>query len=233
MKKALLLVTLLLVTSSMGWAGACSSGSLADYIGLGSTGCTIGDKTFNDFAYSKAGIFPIRSAEIGVTPCPSMFCGNIGVPLSEEGFVLNAAWQVLAGQTLDSTITYSVTSTASIVDAFLLGVGMGVATAGLVTVAETLSNGALLPTIGARGLPTSSGSVTFPGVKSLTATEGIGLTGGDGVARISVVANAFSQGVSEPTNAVSQSQVPEPASKLLFSSGLLALGWYVRRRKRN
>jgi hypothetical protein len=220
MKKTLLLVTLLLVTSSMGWAGACSTGTLADYIALGSTGCTIDDKTFSDFAYSKAGTFPIPATDIGVTPCPSAFCKNTGVPLSEEGFVFNAAWQVGPGQSLDSTITYAVTATASIVDAFLLGAGMGATGGGIVTVNETLSNGALLPTIGAPGLPTS-GSVTFPGVKSLTATKDIALSGGGGGARISVVANAFSQ-----------VPIPEPASLSLFGSGILALGGYIRRRQR-
>jgi hypothetical protein len=217
MKKTLLLVTLLLAMRSTGWASSCTVGTLASYIALGSGGCAIDGKTFTDFDYSGSGNFPIPASAITVTPCPSSLCSATGVLRGEEGFVFNAAWQVGPGQTLDSLIGYTVTSSTNIVDAFLVGAGMSAGGGGLASIDETLSNGEnlIVSTIGS-----SSDSVTFPGVMSLTVLKDIALSGNAGAARISDVGNGFSQ-------------VPEASSMWLFGSGLLALGvGAVLRRKR-
>jgi len=217
MKKTLLLVTLLLAMRSTGWASACNVGTLSSYLALGTAGCTIDNKTFTHFGYSGAGTFPIPASEITVTPCPSSLCSSTGVLPGEEGFVFNAAWQVGPGQTLDSLIAYTVTSGTDIVDVFLAAAGMSAGGGGLASVAETLSNGENL-TVSTLG--PSSASVTFPGVTSLTVLKDIALTGGAGAARISDVANGFSQ----------SPQTPEPGSMLLLGSGLLGLAGLARRR---
>jgi len=215
MKKTLLLVALLLVMRSTGWASNCTVGTLSSYLALGAGGCTLDNKTFTHFGYSGAGTFPIPASEITVTPCPSSLCSATGVLPGEEGFVFNAAWQVGPGQTLDSLISFTVTSGTSIVDAFLAGAGMSAGGGGLASVAETLGNGESL-TVSTVGH--SSDSVTFPGVTSLTVLKNIALSGGAGAARISDVANGFSQ-------------TPEPGSLLLLGSGLLGLAGLARRRR--
>jgi len=141
MKKTLLLVALLLVMRSTGWASNCTVGTLSSYLALGAGGCTLDGKTFTHFGYSGAGTFPIPASEITVTPCPSSLCSATGVLPGEEGFVFNAAWQVGPGQTLDSLIAYTVTSGTDIVDVFLAAAGMSAGGGGLASVAETLSNG--------------------------------------------------------------------------------------------
>jgi len=228
MKKTLMLVALLLAASSFGWAGACSQSTLATYDASGFS-CTIDDKTFSNFGYSGAasgGATAIPDSGVNVIPCPgsSPFCSDI--PTGEEGFVFTAGWSVISNQTQDSAITYTVTSSAAIIDALLLYAGFGVTGTGIVSVAETLS-----PNVGSLFLSDPPGTpsstiITFPKVTSLTVTKDVALAGHTGgTAAVSVVANGWSQ--------TTAPKVPEPASISLFGSGLLALVGYLRRRQRN
>jgi PEP-CTERM motif len=225
MKKTLLLLTWLLATSSLGWANTCGMDTLAGYTASGFS-CTIGDKTFSGFGYTfsaSGGAIAPPAAGIDVIPCTSAspFCAVF--PAGEEGFVFTSAWGVSSGQTEDSAIMYTVTSTKSVIDAFLFAGGLGASGTGTASVAETF-----IPNVGS--LFVSNGTaptdvITFGPVKSLIVFKGIQLSGGtSGTAAISVVANGFSQS--------SVLVAPEPASLVLFGSGLLALGGYSRRRQR-
>lgn len=229
MKKALLLVTLLLATSSLGWAGACGFGTMADYTAAGFS-CTIGDKLFSNFSYTaSAQNAPLIGAG-GVTVTPQTG--------AEEGFQFSSGWSVSftgdPGAFQDSLIGYTVTATGSnsIVDAILSMAGDGVSGNGLVTVAETLTNGSFLFISHDSSSRVALDAATFAGVKSLdVAFKDITVSGG-GTDATSGLPLTGTAAVSSVTNLFSQSTVPEPASMVLFGSGLMTLAGYIRRRQR-
>jgi len=214
-RKFLLLLALVIGTSSLGMAGACASGTLADYTAAGFS-CTIGSLTFSGFSYTDGafgGATAIPASGVAVTP----------VTGSELGFQFSAPWVASASQGVDSEISYTVTASGtSITDLILSMAGFGFTDGGDVSVAETsvappLS---LLVFDNATGMVPSD-TVTLAGVSSLTVTKDIAVVGGgSGTGHLSVVFNEFST-----------SNVPEPASMLLLGSGLLGLAGYVRRRR--
>jgi len=223
MKKTLLLVTLLVATSSMGWAGACSMGTLDTYLVSGFS-CSIDGKTFSGWGYSptaSGGASIIPASGVAVIPCPSSNSLCSAIPTGEEGFVFTAPWGATSGQSQDSLISYTVTSSTPIIDALLLYAGFGVTGTGFASVAETIPGVGKLFVSDPPGTPGSQ-TIDFTGVTTLSVTKDIEVVGGtSGTAAVSEVANGWSQ-----------SKVAEPASVSLFGSGLLALVGYLRRRQR-
>jgi len=227
MKNVLLLVALMLVMSSLGWAGACGTATMATYDAPGFS-CTIVDKTFSNFAYSDSafgGASAVPDSGVNVIPCN----GNTGasqcvlyMPAGEEGFVFTAPWSATSvagvGAGSDSAIGYKITTTGGVVDALNLFAGFGYTGTGLVTVAETGSAFAgSLSLADPTGTPSFT-SVTFAPVSSMTVTKDIQVNSGtNGSAFLSVVENGWSQ-------------VPEPRTVALFAVGLLGLVGAARRR---
>lgn len=214
MKQILLLIPIALGVGSTAWASTCASGALSTYDASGFT-CTLGDLTFSDFHYvgasSGGGIDP-GDAGITVSPVTSGFG-------SETGLLFTAAWLASEMQTIDSSISFDVSTTnpGGITDLELNVVG-GAAGTGAASVAEV----SFAPPVslftqfsGSSSIPTDM--TTFPpsSVFSLHLNKDIGLAGGTTTrsgAHVSDVYNLFSEGTTTMT--------PEP-SLLLLCVGLL------------
>lgn len=215
-KKLALLALLVVGTANSSFGGNCQAGSLATYMAPGFT-CTVGSLTFSSFSYTGTATnsAPVSAGQITVVPT--------GTSLLLEG-----PWTAGAGQSIDSVITYSVTSSGAVitgVDVSMLG--LNIVQGGDISVsASALGNGTLLALLNyaqSGGLSTSS-SAGFDPVTSAQISTNIDLTGNNGQADLTYVDDQW----------IPAATTPEPASMLLMGSGLLivALLWR-RRRSRN
>lgn len=225
MKKTLLLIAVLVVGSVASFAADCTTGTLAYFIGLGSTGCTIGDKTFYNFTFTGTaggGATALTSADVTVNPLTS---GDLGVLFN---FALGAG----PGQTNDVFVSFDVavsSGPALIKDASLVQTG-SIAGTGFGTIGEnvcptdttsqctgTVSH---LDTFDANGLVQLSDNTVFSPTGTIHATKDAFVTGGTaGLASISGMEDRFSQ------------TIPEPASLSLMGAALLGLAAMIRRKK--
>jgi hypothetical protein len=220
MKKILLLMTFVFGVSYSAWASACVSGdTLTDYLGLPSTGCTVGDLTFSDFKYISSaggGATVVQPSDITVDTVTSGFGSDIGLEF-------NAGWVAGSGETKDSDISYTVSTTnpGGITDLNLQIVG-GANGNGIASAAETsTSPSESLLTQFETGDNVAVATATFGPQTTLNLSKDIDVTGGVlGAAHISLVYNLFSEGTST---------VPEP-SLLLLSVGLLGFVPFARRK---
>jgi hypothetical protein len=81
----------------------CVTGTLASYIALGSTGCTLDRNVFANFTYSarsSGGAAMITAGQIQITP--------LFIAPETAQFNYSAPWSAGAGQTQDSIMTYTV-----------------------------------------------------------------------------------------------------------------------------
>jgi hypothetical protein len=96
------------VPAVAGAAPPCASGTLASYIALGSSGCSIGSVTFVHFSYSAretGGAVKITPSQIKVTP-------SFAIPAT-AALTFSAPWRVTSSQAQDSIIKYLVISSVS------------------------------------------------------------------------------------------------------------------------
>jgi hypothetical protein len=230
MKKVLMLITVLLGLSSFGWAGACGPSTLSIYDTPGFS-CTIGDKTFSHFTYSGTSALTnaISATTVRVVP---------NATLGASGFMFIAPWSIFQNEAQDSFIGFNVTvhpGGHSIIGASLGQWGSGSSGTGIASIDETLCLGDTFADGCAHGLALSlntehdaishkmTGFINFAPVTVIGVTKDLSVVGGpSGVARLSGLQERFFE---------TPGTVPEPASLILFGSGLLALGGFVRRRQ--
>ncbi|MGA8273629.1 MAG: hypothetical protein WB919_18855 [Candidatus Sulfotelmatobacter sp.] len=166
--------------------GLCVKGTLANYIALGSTGCTFEDSVFSNFAYElpPAPAASVSPEQITVTPVPGPII--VGFFL---GLNFSANWAAGAGELSDTVIAYTVTprppvSTTSPGTITLdLGQIQILGLSGGVTVTQETNPGNLsvfeICTNGACALD-GTDQLTFAPVTTLQVTNVLTLNGGSG-----------------------------------------------------
>lgn len=210
-----------LLAPRVGWADSCPIATLLDYIDLGSTGCTISDKLFNNFAFtanSTNATSPTPSS-ITVTPDPGSSLG--------PGFKLTGSWSVTTDGSLNSSITDVLDYDVSVTGAGLIED----ASAALITPSASGGSshvGYLLTNVTNFNLTlsvsTPSGDATFLPVSGMfvhTQIDVAALFGASSSASLSGVTNNFSE----------TSPVPEPATLTLMAPGVMGVAWLRRRRR--
>jgi hypothetical protein len=231
LSSALLVIACVTVLSGMGFAGACGSGSMADYITSGYN-CTIDDKTFSNFQYtfnSNPPGFGLPPGSVSVTPI--MTPGDPGFQFS-TGWHASTASGVLSQDSLFQ-FTVNVNPGGNLITDVSLSIGgAGFMGTGSVIVDETVCLGATFPACSGGTVDflqvrrDSAGSktydeISFAGVSEIDVQKDVLIDAGtNGSASLSLVTNQFSEG----------GAVPEPGSILLFGSGALALAGVLRRK---
>lgn len=215
-------------------AAPCTPGTLASYIALTTTGCTVGNDTFFNFQLvadgSTGGATTVTAADIMVEGMGPAGTSGASVPNtflpSDFGVDFDTAlWSVGAGQSQDDDIAFDVsvgTGNVDITDAGIDQIG-GTTPNGSATVSEEGCSGIVFPCTQTWGVDTNTtnfvADTIFSATGTLSVEKDIALVGNAGTATLSNVADVFSA-----------APVPEPRA-LSFLLGLGLVAGFVFRKK--
>jgi hypothetical protein len=231
MKNAVLVLSVVLISSIVTFAANCPATTYDNYIVTGFS-CGIDDKTFSDFMYtgtSNPPGFAIPAGSVAVTPITQP--GNPGFQWSAPWFA-GTSNGILAQDSLFQFAVNVNPGGALITDLSLTIAGVGFAGTGEVVVDETACLGALLPTctggqiVTLRVFAGASGSqlvdqVNFSPVSLISVDKDVEIQAGtNGNASLSLVTDQFSEG---------GATVPEPGTLSMLGAGVLALVGFTRR----
>jgi MYXO-CTERM domain-containing protein len=205
-------------------ASTCTSGTLASYLSLGSSGCTIGGETLYNFSIlsGQTGATELSAASITITPSGGVYSPTLTFTTSQS-----ASTNAL----LESFFTYDL-SGASLVSSAITLSGSSETGDGGVTEIENFCAGGMFDSTGVGNCTGTAGSLlTLDGAQNsdysglgpvsfLNVTDDFTLSGGTiGSAAGGTFTNSFGA-------------VPEPASIMFAGFGLaLAAGAGLRRRR--
>lgn len=234
MRKVVLALLVILASSLVAFAADCQNTTYDQYLGNGFN-CTIGDKTFSDFAYtgtSNPPGFSIPAGGIQTTPITTP--GN-------PGFQWSAGWHASTNSgvlTQDSLFQFTVNVApggAPITDLSLSIAGAGFSGTGEVIVDETACLGAVLPACTGGQVVTLEvfdsaqgqqffDSISFAGVTEVSIAKDLEVQAGtNGSAQVSLLTDQFSEGTQS---------VPEPGTLSMLGAGVVALAGFARRKFR-
>lgn len=219
-------------------AACAPTGTLADLVGLGSTGCTVADKLFSDFTTH----FVSTGFSTGMTAADVHYDLLNPTPFS-HGFLFTSTWAAPGGGILDQSLLYhvsTITGAPSITDIHLSQAGEfvnGVGSNGFVRIDEDVcvgdefltgcaggfvrslsTNFSLNPALNGPNAHFAHSSWT-PGVSMIDVVKDIRVDGGTAGAGFSIMDQYVTQ-------------TPEPASYALIATGIGMLGVVGRRRRR-
>lgn len=194
-------------------AAPCVSGSLATYVSLGSTGCTVSNNTFSDFVIRSpiAGATALLPSSITISPT-----GGTSDPGLDTAVVAAAS----AGNLLQVFFSYKLSG--SIYTNALIGLSNSTSTGdgGVTGITDFCADGTFGPS-GVSGCSGTAGNLvtlagsqnadsgSFSAVSFLAITDDLTLDGGiSGTATGGRLSNRFSA-------------IPEPVTYLLAAAGLL------------
>jgi len=219
--RLLFLIVTLLAASSASAIPLCTPGSLSNYLGLGPTGCTIGNTLYTDFGLlpSPPGATQVLPANIGITPLSTP--GHTGF---EFGLNLNAG----SGELLEFLLAFNVSGAAIARNTISL-TGATAAGDGAVTLVEdkclggTFNPGSF---IGCSGIPATLIAFAIEVDAELLQQLVFAPTGLIGVVA-DIAVDGGPNGTASLTSAsvMFQAQtVPEPGTLLLIGGVLIGIG---------
>ena len=224
MKRLLIMISAVMAAAGLSSAASCGNGSLASYIALGASGCTIGTNTLFGFqtVSGTTGATAVATSALAITPFGST---------TSFGFSAGTTQTAAANVLLESIFTYRVSGNSYTGSSIALA-GSSETGDGAVTDIQNYCAGGTFGPNGVTGCAALTGalvtldgiqqtdSASFGGVSLLSITDDFTLDGGlDGSASGGSFTDQFT--------ARSVSAVPEPFGFSLMSLGLglvLALG---------
>ena len=216
MKQVLLLALTAVAASQLGVAASCSSGSLATYVALGSTGCTIGGDTLTNFKILTgfSGGTPIAPGSVTLAPTGSTFA---------PGLTISTSQSASAGMPLEAIFTYDISGPPYNSIAAVLS-GAAETADGGVTGIVNFCEGGMFGSDGVDGCMSANGSLvtldgvqnmdssSFSKVSSLAVTDDLTIDPGlSGTASGATLTNSFTA-------------VPEPLTSTLAILGFALVG---------
>ena len=222
-------LSFLMCSTAVASASPCATETLADYIALGSAGCTVGPKLlFDNFSFvvldSSGGAMAVTPNQITVTP--EVTPGSpYGLNYASTGF------KVTAGQSIQYLLSYTISDPPPIIRGFYLHLFTDPPIfPGLVDISSKECLGAAFSSGMCSGTPLTQDVFTNGHISSLTSFRTfsqIDVLGDE----TTITLDASKGGTASFTSFTESGVVPEPRSALLVGAGLATVLIAITRRK--